>query len=89
MVRTKYCSASLWRSSVTNVFRCDVYAARWVVVVVVERKGLVVDSGEKAGWWVRNNRWGIITFLMRPIFFCAHILMFSISKAIPVLTFLR
>ena len=56
MVRTKYCRGSLWRSSVTNVFRCGVLAARWVVVVVVERKGLVVDSGEKAGWWIRNNR---------------------------------
>ena len=43
---TPNCSASLWRSSVTNVFRCGVLAARWVVV---ERKGLVVGGGEKAG----------------------------------------
>ena len=41
------CSASLWRSSATNVFRCYILAAGWVVV---ERKGLVVGGGEKAGW---------------------------------------
>ena len=36
---TPNCSASLWR--------CGVLAARWVVV---ERKGLEVGGGEKAGW---------------------------------------
>ena len=35
-------NASLWRSSVTNVFRCGVLASRWVVM---ERKGLVVGGG--------------------------------------------
>ena len=43
---TPNCSASLWRSSVTNVFRCGVLAS-WLVVV--ERKGLVVGGGEEAG----------------------------------------